>query len=99
MCVCVCLSVDDSAFWGLLLCLTQSLIVSENHRGAKGWLGTCWELSFILLVAPELGCGCTVRSGGEKKQVVLGFTAWQKVFTWEGGATQMSQGSLSMVGI
>lgn len=27
----------------------------------------------------------------KKKQMVLGFTAWQRVFTWEAGATQMSR--------
>lgn len=41
---------------GLLLSVTQSLTVSKS-RGVKGWLGTCWELSFILPVAPEGVCG------------------------------------------
>lgn len=60
-----------TVLWGgLLLSVTQSLTVSKSP-GVKGWLGTCWELSFILPVAPEGVCGCTVCSGGEKKQVVL----------------------------
>lgn len=45
---------------------TSQLHSVPDSRGAKGWLGTCRELSFILLVAPE-GCVAAPCVQVEKK--------------------------------
>lgn len=42
---------------------------------------TCWELSFILLRTPVLGMTAQCVQVEKGEHVVLGFTAWQTLFT------------------
>lgn len=60
-----------TVLWGgLLLSVTQSLTVSKSP-GVKGWLGTCWELSFILPVAPEGVCQGSASNGWILVEVLI----------------------------